>query len=247
MFSFAHLLVQSDIFEYLSSHSYEFIELIYDFDSIREQQDKIEEFRQIQSHRIEELDFNESINKAFVYALLDIAQKIGSPSCFDILYRIADERGVTIDACIKAAKLFMLDTVFDNSKYIEVFDEVCQLLDHAIDNEEDNEYRALAIFTSYYNAVSQRNPIWIEKLRDLIIDHRPEYKILSYNHIDRILDVDTTDPFECYDCLNRMRDRLLKPHEVNTIYVATDSIESGTRYAQEVAQARESMFLPSEP
>ena len=239
MFSFSQLLTLHDIASYLCIHRHEFIDLIYDFDAVKRQQNEIEEFIQLQYDKIQSLDFRDTTHKAFVYSLLDVAQKIDSPSCFEKLYQIALAYGISIDACTRAAKLYMLDTVFDNSKYLDIFNEVCELLDYAIAHEDDNENRALALFTSYYNAVSQRNPIWIDRLRQLIISNRNAYKVLSYTYIDDVLAVDVADVDDCYNRLNHMRDNLLRPVIANTVDVLHGTMETDTDYAREVESISE--------
>ena len=89
MFSFSQLLNLHDIASYLCIHRHEFIDFIYDFDAVKSQQNEIEEFIQLQYDKIQSLDFRDITHKAFVYSLLDVTQKIDSPSCFEKLYQIA--------------------------------------------------------------------------------------------------------------------------------------------------------------
>lgn len=172
---------------------------------------------------ISQLNLKNNRNKAFIYLLFDISERLQIPYILSSLNSIIkNDSNLVIGSRLRAALLYSVKTYSDNSLYIEKFDEICHLLDWAIQNEEDDEKKSLVTFANYYLAVLDKHERWIRKLRLKIEENKTIYKFLSSEFICEILKFDITDIETCWNNIQELKDRLLNRKEL--------SIKSGNEY-----------------
>lgn len=115
-------------------------------------QDDFEQFVLLKKNVIENLEYSHSYNKAFIYYLVDCCERYNASSSLVVLYQIIQKQQLTIGARLEAALLFLYN-VPDNNVFIDRYDEICNKLQIAIDEEEDDDTKVIFTFLNYYGYV----------------------------------------------------------------------------------------------
>lgn len=113
----------------------------------------IEKFVLLKRDILANFDFDDGNSKSFLLILLDLCERLNSQSAMAQLYGISQEKGIKINSRIKAGLHFIYPHPIDAEDLIGRFDKVCQLLQTAIENEEDSNKKAITTFLNYYSAV----------------------------------------------------------------------------------------------
>lgn len=120
--------------------------------SQRSELDDFEQFVLSKSVVIENLNYAKSFNRAFVYYLMEYCERFCSISAIVQLYRIIQDNKLTIGSRLEAAMLYLYN-VPSNDTYIDRFGDICSNLQIAINNEDDDDKKAIASFLNYYSYV----------------------------------------------------------------------------------------------
>jgi hypothetical protein len=179
--------------------------------TILEESDSLEELIFIQINKINQLDFSEEINRAFIFLLLDLCERLQKSGEFQILMNVINQQNIKIGNRLESACLF-LTGISEAPQYIERFDEICDNLVNAIENEEDNSYKPLATFANYYLRVLSLHPQWIIILREKINESKNTYSFLSDEFIIQILSFSTVNRSECKQQIQQLKDELFYQH-----------------------------------
>ncbi len=162
--------------------------------------DEVERFVLSKSQCLSHLDFSRGENKSFVAALLDVCLRINRSSPVSPLYRIINDIGIQINSRIEAGLSFVYPTRPANAEQmINLCDNICQKLQYAIDNEEDNDTKSLITFLCYYSAaldsLHQTQVVRLKRKVELLMD-AGSYPFLGNVIALRGIDVTACDAYD---------------------------------------------------
>ncbi len=210
-------------------------ELISDFSNadhkrLLNEQSDIENFIMLHSVKIEALDYNNIQNKAFLLFLFDISERLQLRNCIQQTYNWLQMFDVVVGSRLKAIVLFNID-IPESNIYISRFNRICELLETALLEEDDNDKKILATFANYYLAVLDRHQIWIQQLRNLIQQSVDTYSFLKKHFISELFGLDVNNPIKCSIDILELKDRLFNRHvvieapeqETNTLLIEQNS------------------------
>lgn len=123
-----------------------------DISNQRIELESFEQFVLFKSNIIENLDFTKSYNRAFVYYLMDYCERFCSTSTIVQLYRIIGDNNLNIGSRLDAAMLYLYN-VSSNQTFVDRFDGICNRLQTAINEEDDDDKKSIASFLNYYSYV----------------------------------------------------------------------------------------------
>ncbi len=118
----------------------------------RTELDDFEQFVLLKSFAIENLDYTQSYNRAFVYYLMDYCERFCSTSAIVRLYQIIKDNNLAIGSRLEAAMSYLYN-VPSAQVFVDRFDEICSKIQTAINEEEDDDNKAIATFLNYYSYV----------------------------------------------------------------------------------------------
>lgn len=132
--------------------------------------DNFERFVLLKTQVIENLDFSKSFNRAFVYYLMDYCERFCSTSAIVQLYHIIEQNNLNIGSRLEAAMLYLYN-VPSNQVFVDRFDEICTKIQTAINEEEDDDTKAIASFLNYYSYVAYNtHPQFAQQLQKKYLD-----------------------------------------------------------------------------
>ena len=119
----------------------------------RQQSDLFEQFVLLggRIQILDSLDFSISQNRAFISILFDYAERVNASAVIVQLFQIIEKHNLDIGSRLEATMLYLYN-VPDNQVYVDRFDIICSKLQTAIDEEDDNDNKAIATFLNYYSS-----------------------------------------------------------------------------------------------
>ena len=177
----------------------------------RQQQDYFEQFVLLKSNVIDSLDFGHRLNRAFVSVLFDYAERTNSQSSALRLFHIIREHNVDVGSRLEAAMLYLFN-VPDNQIFIDRFDDICSKLQVAIDEEEDNDAKAISTFLNYYSYVVYNTAPHIQfaqQLQSKAISSSDKYEFLKNVIIQKTIALDINQAEMVYSTTQDAIDTLL--------------------------------------
>jgi len=194
------------------------------------EQSDIENFILLHSTKIEAVDYNNIQNKAFLLFLFDISERLQLRNCIQQTYNWLQKFDVIIGSRLRATVLFNID-IPETSIYISRFTRICELLETALLEEDDNDKMILATFANYYLAVLDRHQIWVQHLRNLIQQSVDTYSFLKKQFISELFGLDVNNPTKCSIDILELKDKLFDRRDVietpvqetNTLLIEQDS------------------------
>jgi len=184
---------------------------------------------------IDSLDFSKSQNRAFISQLIDFAERVNSSSVILQLYQIIQRHNLYIGSRLKAVMLYLFN-VPNNKVYVDRFDDICSLLQTAIDEEDDNDNKAVASFLNYYaSTVINTNPHiqFAQEIRTKAYSSSDKYLFLQQDIIKDTLLLDINQAEMVYSTIQATIDRLLGKKEIPSVSFENDFIiETDTIYSQ---------------
>lgn len=193
-------------------------------------------------HKIENLDFEISANRAFVFLLLDLYERLQQHDGFRILLTIASNYGIETGSRIQAAALFLDEDISEAPQYLERYDDICKKITIAIEEEEDNDKKSLATFANYYLRVLSLNPKWIGKLRDKIEASQNEYNFLSNLFVKELLGIPVGDETKCANAINALKDELLDRLLFEKVAIYNTPMETNSPYYSDLISIKPPSF-----
>lgn len=231
---------QSDLISFINNED----NSIFSFDQMNYNQlldieNEIDTFVQLHGRIIKEIPANYSNGRAFLFLLLDLCERLRLRSSFTNILQIINSNNIAVGSRLKAAILF--NHVPSNDQYIIRFEQICELLQEAIDYEEDTDNKALATFCNYYISVLDVHPNWIKQLREKIDDNRAKYPFLNEIVITRLLSIDISDSWEAILEALKIKDKLFD-RTVITLPEVIDLLlmEKNTSYANSLSTSARS-------
>ncbi len=214
-----------------------------DYFQLNQEKELIEELILLENEAIRQLNFSLSHNRAFIFLLLDICERLQLTASFQTISNIIDENRIINSSRMIAAKLFILN-VSDCQQYIDQFDHICCFLDKALMEEEDNDQKILATFANYYLTVISVHPKWIKELKQKIADSTNKFFFLSNAFIQQLISYPTEDKQSSYNHIQGLKDNLFGRKFIYPIPVEPNQflIEIGSDYAKKLSRLHDIRF-----
>ena len=184
---------------------------------------------------MDSLDFTKSTNRAFIAILFDYAERVNAVAAAVQLYQIIQRHSLGIGSRLEASMLYLYN-VPNNQVYVDRFDEICSKLQTAINEEDDNDNRAIATFLNYYSSVVYNTSPHAHFAQEIISKVNASvdtYPFLQKEDITESLSLDINQAEIVYLSIQTTIDRLLgKQRRLIAINDVGFIIESNTHYAQ---------------
>ena len=184
---------------------------------------------------MDSLDFTKSTNRAFIAILFDYAERVNAVAAAVQLYQIIQRHNLGIGSRLEATMLYLYN-IPNNQVYVDRFEEICLKLQTAINEEDDNDSRAIATFLNYYSSVVYNTSPHLQFVQELINKvnvSADTYPFLHKDEITESLSLDINQAEIVYSSIQATIDRLLgKQRRLIAINDVGFIIESNTHYAQ---------------
>lgn len=184
---------------------------------------------------LDSLDFSISQNRAFIAILFDYAERVNASAAILQLYQIIQRHSLDVGSRLSASMLYLYN-VPNNQVYIERFDEICSRLQTAIDEEDDDDCRAVATFLNYYSSVVYNtNPHkhFAQELQSKAQSLGGTYPFLQKEVITTSLALDINQADSVFSTIQTTIDRLLGKQKRFSVSSETDFIiEIDSDYSQ---------------
>lgn len=192
---------------------------------------------------LDSLDFSISHNRAFISILFDFAERVNAPAVIMQLYQIIKRHKLDIGSRLEAAMMYLYN-IPNNQVYVERFDEICSKLQLAIDEEDDDDNKAVATFLNYYSSVVFNTYPHLQFAKELQAKARAavgKYPFLQSEDITKSLSFDINQCDALYTTIQALIDRLLgKKNELYLSYEPSFVIESDSEYSRLLSQTPKS-------
>lgn len=175
------------------------------------QREDINGFLHDRRNEILALDFNVKINIAFLSLLVDVSERLRLRSTFRYLYAHLEKHDFSIGRRLEASKKYIQFRFLD--EFLEGFDDICGLLQQALDLEEDDIDRILITFINYYSTVIEEfgefNPSGVQRFRDIIIGNYEvrKYPFLESEFISEVVGINVEFFTDAQDKLQNLIDK----------------------------------------
>lgn len=196
-----------------------------------------EKFVLLKTGIIETLDYTKSHNRGFVYYLMDYCERFCSKSTIVQLYRIIQDNNLNIGSRLEAAMLYLYN-VPSNQTFVDRFNDICSKLQTAINEEDDSDKKAIALFLNYYSYVVNNTSEQFSRgifLKYTNAIENDSFPFLKSDVIQKCFALDYHKPEILYDIVQNKIDELLGRNEEFIIQPNRENdylIESDTDYAR---------------
>lgn len=219
---------------YLQNHPDELYDIYSSkYDVLSKASDDIDKFVQIKFRYYSQLDFSSTPNRAFLLIMLDLVERLNLQGAMACLARLVLDKEIEITSRMKAGLSFVYPKPSIADDLIGKFDDICHLLQIAIEEEEDNNLPSLVTFLNYYSAVvDSLHPTKAQIVKNRLLEAVEQNKYPFLNDIKDICKIDINYG-QAYEQLQEVIDRLncqnlsVSPFASNELYL----IEEGTEYA----------------
>ena len=196
--------------------------------SVKNFKDSIEKFILLKSNLIEKLDYSKPYNKAFISILLEFSERFNLTSATLRVYSILEDNNVNIGLRLQAGLLYLYN-VDTNSRIIERFENICELIEQSIEFEEDNDTKSICTFLNYYATVIINTPasfceLIINKINYALSNH--QFHFLKNPAITDVLKFQVSEPEACYNKIQSIIDKLLDKNSNKSIYSFENNLDS---------------------
>ena len=231
---FDKLLNEANLADFIQTNS----DIVFEFgnsnyDQLKNEKLNLETFILLDFANIQLLDFNKIQNRAFLFLLYDLCERLELSAGMQLLWHLLQESKINTGSRLLAANLFSFN-IAEAPQYIDIFDEICSHLKFAIENEEDDDKKVLATFANYYTTVLGRQTIWIQKLKEKIIFSKDNYPFLSNNFISTLLSFDTINYEECINNIQNLKDKLFGRKRIEITLQKNESLIEQGQYANQI-------------
>ena len=203
----------------------------------RRQEDLFQQFVLLNSRVqiMNALDFTKSTNRAFIAFLFDYAERVNAVAAAVQLYQIIQKHNLGVGSRLEATMLYLYN-VPNNQVYVDRFDEICSKLQIAIDEEDDDDNRAIATFLNYYSSVVYNTSPHLQFVQALINKvnvSADTYPFLHKDEITESLSLDINQAEMVYSSIQATIDRLLgRQRRITVINDVGFITEANTNYVQ---------------
>lgn len=139
---------------YLQNHSDELYDIYSSrHDALFKVSEEIDKFVQLKFKYYSQLDFSSTPNRAFLLIMLDLVERLNLQGAMARLAKLVLDKKIEITSRMKAGLSFIYPKPSIADDLIGKFDDICHLLQIAIEEEEDSDLPSLVTFLNYYSAV----------------------------------------------------------------------------------------------
>lgn len=212
----------------------------YCYDDSVEIKQKVDCYVKRYHSTIERLDYTKKTNAIFVLILIGYCERFGLISSFQYLFRILKAENISLPLRIQSASIYLFD-ISSNEQYIRCLDDICGLIQNAI-NEEYEDFRIIVCsFLNYLYYVIRNIPHYRIKLIGRVIQLRDNgaYDFLLESIIDEIITL--AEESRCLEIKNRI-DSYMKKCSYRTEGYTRFVIEKNTDYAVYVERNKPNNF-----
>lgn len=179
---------------------------------------------------ISKYHFQSVESRSFVLILLDLCERFALHACIPRLMRVIQQNGIIINKRMTAAQTYLFPNPSSNAILIEKFDEICELLNSAIIEEEDNPSKALVTFLNYYgHIVNNTNIVYASEAKSKFCEIVSNNRYDWLNQIGDISLLDVSNPSLVYQQIEEKIDQITtrvpyitEQHEIVLIEEDTD-------------------------
>ncbi len=201
----------------------------------QEQQDSIEKFILLRNRIISSYTYTDTQSRSFILILLDFCERFSLYSCIPHISKIISKKGIEVTKRMTAGMKTIIPRPTSNQDLVNRFDDICILLNEAIDEEEDNDKKSIVTFLNYYDhIVINTNQACIQQINDKIATAIDEQRYLWISSISDIIENEITDQESLHQNIEEKIDSILErgtriQSEINNLL-----IESKTDYSMEI-------------
>lgn len=197
-----------------------------------QQKDDIERLILLKNGIISHYDFQSVESRSFVLILLDLCERFALHGCIPRIMTIIQRNNIVINKRMTAALKFLFPRPSSNEELVGHFDEICELLNEAIVEEEDNPSKALVTFLNYYgHIVYNTNIAYASEAKQKFCNLNNNGK---YNWLKQIEDISLLDVSNSQLVYQHIEERIdtLTMRITNVAIEPEDNllIEEGTEY-----------------
>jgi len=203
-----------------------------------QQKEDIERLILLKNSIISMHDFQTIESRSFILILLDLCERFALHSCIPRIMKIIQRNGIAINKRMTAALRFLFPHPSSNEELIGRFDEICNLLNDAIVEEEDNPSKALVTFLNYYgHIVYNTNIIYATKAKQKFCDLNNSGE---YNWLKQIEDISLLDVSNSQSVYQKIEEKIdTLTTRINFVPVEPKDnllIEEGTDYCDALSR-----------
>ena len=239
---FSQLIANSNTAQSLSAFISNNSSLIDEFldsgiENQRQQSHLFEEFVLLGSRVqvLDGLDFSISQNRAFIAILFDYAERVNASAAILQLYQIINKHNLNVGSRLRASMLYLFN-IPNNQVLVNRFDEICTHLLTAIEEEEDNDSKAIATFLNYYSSVVYNTAPHLQFAKELQTKAQSSgvvYPFLQNEDIVTSVSLDINQVDLLYSTIQATIDRLLGKHKrLSGSFETSFIIETDSDYSQ---------------
>ena len=204
----------------------------------RQQSDLFEQFVLLDGRIqiLDSLDFSKSQNRAFITILFDYAERVNASAVIVQLFQIIQKHNLDIGSRLEATMLYLFN-VPNNQVYVDRFEDICSKLQTAIDEEDDNDNKAIATFLNYYSSTVINTAPHIQFAQSIQVKYQSlsdSYPLLQKDIIKSSLSLDINQAELVYSTIQATIDELLgKKNNIASSLSRSDFIiETDTEYSR---------------
>ena len=187
---------------------------------------------------LDSLDFSKSQNRAFISILFDYAERVNASAVIVQLFQIIKKHNLDIGSRLEATMLYLFN-VPDNQVYVDRFEDICSKLQTAIDEEDDNDNKAIATFLNYYSSTIRNTAPHIQFAQSIQVKSQSlsdNYPFLQKEIIKSSLSLDINQVDMVYSTIQATIDELLgkkgKKSIARSLSCSDFIIETDTEYSR---------------
>lgn len=196
------------------------------------QKDDIERLILLKNGIISHYDFQTVESRSFILILLDLCERFALHSCIPRIMTIIQRNDIVINKRMTAALKFLFPRPSSNEELVGHFDEICELLNDAIVEEEDNPSKALVTFLNYYGHIVYNTNI------DYATEAKQKFCDLNnngeYNWLKQIEDISLLDVSNSQSVYQQIEEKIdTLTTSISSVAVEPEDnllIEEGTDY-----------------
>ena len=196
-----------------------------------EQREVFERFILFRCSIINEIDYGVLHNRSFILMLLDLCERHGAYSCVSHLVNIIQANGININSRMRAGLEFTYPEPKSNAELVKKLPVVCELLESAYQNEDDDEKALQITLLDFFDHVFYNtNSTYAQQL---ITDYQSIKGSLSFvKGLDFLVWLNPKDGDNAHDIIQSYIAKLHNIGEIRQKFSEEDFvIENGTDYS----------------
>ena len=220
---------------YLQNHSDELYDIYSSrHDVLSKVSDDIDKFVQLKFKYYSQLDFSSTQNRSFLLIMIDLAERLNLQGAMARLASLVSYERIEITSRMQAGLSFVYPKPSTADDLVGKFDDICRLLQIAIEEEEDSNLPSLVTFLNYYSAVvDSLHPTKALIVKDKILEAVKQNKYPFLNDVKDVCNIDVNNK-QAYEQLQAAIDHLNCQYMGVSPFAPDDEpclIEESTEYA----------------